>query len=258
MMRIRRHFASFDPGGLLSPSERRAIGRWALAGLGAAVVGYLVAYLVLFPAPLLAGHRQVPRLIGLTQSEAQTQLQEAGLRVQIGGNEPHPSAPQGTVVWQDPPPGVVAPDQAEVTLVVSAGPPKIPVPDVSGFDGPVAERLLAAAGLTVSRAESVQAPTPRGVVMQTRPAAGAILVPGGAVELIVSRGQPTITVPDLMGLGQGDARVRLELEALRLGTVTRRRTPDASPGSVVGQRPAAGTLAAAGTVVDIIVARSPE
>lgn len=257
-MRIRRHFASFDPGGLLSPAERRALGRWALAGLGAAVAGYLVAYLVLFPAPLLAGHHEVPRLIGLTQSEAQTQLENAGLRVQMGGAEPHPSAPQGTVIWQDPPPGVVAPEHTEVTLVVSAGPPKIPVPDVAGFEGSVAERLLAAAGLTVSRAESVQAPTPRGVVMQTRPAAGAILVPGGAVELIVSRGQPTITVPDLLGLGQGDARARLELEGLRLGTVTRRRTPDASPGSVVGQRPAAGTLAAAGTVVDIIVARSPE
>ena len=84
-MRIRRHFASFDPGGLLSPAERRALGRWALAGLGAAVAGYLVAYLVLFPAPLLAGHHEVPRLIGLTQSEAQTQLENAGLRVQMGG-----------------------------------------------------------------------------------------------------------------------------------------------------------------------------
>ena len=45
--------------------------------------------------------------------------------------------------------------------------------------------------------------------------------------------------------------------AHRLGTVERRRTPDATPGTVVAQRPAAGTLAAAGTVVDIVVARSP-
>ena len=44
----------------------------------------------------------------------------------------------------------------------------------------------------------------------------------------------------------------------QLGTVTRRRTADASPGTVVGQRPAAGTLAAPGTVVDIVVARSPQ
>src|SRR2546429_3059160 len=28
---------------------------------------------------------------------------------QDGGSEPHPTAPQGTIVWQDPPPGVSAP-----------------------------------------------------------------------------------------------------------------------------------------------------
>jgi beta-lactam-binding protein with PASTA domain len=50
----------------------------------------------------------------------------------------------------------------------------------------------------------------------------------------------------------------LETEGLQLGTVTRRRTGEAAPGTVVGQRPAAGTLAAPGTVVDIVVARSPQ
>jgi serine/threonine-protein kinase len=152
---------------------------------------------------------------------------------------------------------VLAPEQTAVTLVISRGPPKIPVPDVAGFDGAFASRLITAAGLTVSRSDSVQAPTPRGVVMQTRPSAGSFLAPRAGVSLVVSRGQPTITVPDLLGLSQADARARLENEGLRLGTATRRRTQDASPGTVVAQRPAAGTLAASGTIVDIVVARSP-
>lgn len=94
--------------------------------------------------------------------------------------------------------------------------------------------------------------------MYTRPAAGSVLTPGGAVTVIVSRGAPTIGVPDLLGLTQADARTRLELEGLRLGTVTRQRTADAAPGTVVAQRPGAGTLAASGTIVDIVVARSPQ
>jgi serine/threonine-protein kinase len=122
----------------------------------------------------------------------------------------------------------------------------------------LAARLIEAAGLTVSRVESLQAPSPRGVVMLTRPPAGAILAPGAAVAIVVSRGAPTIGVPNLLGLLQADARTRLELEGLRLGTVTRQRTADAAPGTVVGQQPAAGTLAASGTVVDIVVARSPQ
>jgi len=145
-----------------------------------------------------------------------------------------------------------------VTLVVSNGPPKIPVPDVAGLDGELAQRLVAAAGLTVSQVESVQAAAPRGIAMLTRPPASTVLSPGAPVTVVVSRGAPTISVPGLLGLSQADARTRLEVEGLQLGTVARRRTGDASPGTVVAQRPAAGTLASPGTVVDIVVARSPQ
>jgi len=145
-----------------------------------------------------------------------------------------------------------------VTLVASDGPPKIPVPDVAGLDGSLAQRLVTAAGLTAAKVESVQAAAPRGVAMLTRPPAATVLAPGTPVTVVVSRGAPTIPVPGLLGLAQADARARLELEGLTLGTVTRRRTADAAPGTVVAQRPAAGTLAAAGTVVDIVVARSPQ
>jgi serine/threonine-protein kinase len=93
--------------------------------------------------------------------------------------------------------------------------------------------------------------------MLTRPAATTLLSPGAPVAVVVSRGAPTIPVPGLLGLSPADARTRLELDGLALGMVTRRRASDATPGTVVAQKPAAGTLAAPGTVVDIVVARSP-
>jgi beta-lactam-binding protein with PASTA domain len=253
-MRIRRHLPPLD--GLVSIDRRRAT-RWGLIGLGALLAGYLTAYLAIFPAPILPGHQAVPRVLGLSIVEAQAQVKEARLAVADGGADPHPTAPEGTVIWQDPPPGVIAPEGLKVTLVASAGPPKIPVPDVGGLDASLAQRLVTAAGLTVSQVESVQAAAPQGLAMLTRPPAGTALAPGAGLTLVVSRGAPTISVPDLLGMAAADARTRLELEGLQLGTMTRRRTPDASPGTVVAQRPAAGTLASPGTVVDIVVARSP-
>jgi len=253
-MRIRRHL-SFGEGFTL---DRRRAGIWVLTGLGALLAGYLTAYLLLFPAPILPGHQAVPRVLGLTLPEAQAEVQRAQLQVADGGAEPHPSAPAGVVIWQDPPPAVIAPEGAKVTLVSSAGPPKIPVPDVSGLETGLAQTLVTAAGLVVSQVESVQAAAPPGLVMLTRPPAGTALTPGAGLTVVVSRGAPTIAVPDLLGMASADARTRLEQEGLQLGTVTRRRTADASPGIVVGQRPAAGTLAAPGTVVDIVVARSPQ
>jgi serine/threonine-protein kinase len=152
---------------------------------------------------------------------------------------------------------VNAPAGLRVTLVSSDGPPKIPVPDVTGLAGGLAQRLIVAAGLTATQVESVQAASPPGITMITRPAAGSVLVPGSPVTIVVSRGAPTIPVPELVGMSQGDARTRVETEGLQLGTVTRRRTTGVNPGIVIGQLPGAGTLAAPGTVVDIVVARSP-
>lgn len=255
-MRLRRHVPPLREW-KLPVLEGSRVRRWAAALVGAVLGGYLTAYLVLFPAPLLHGHGVVPRVLGLSLQEASDQLRKAGLQVQDGGSESHPTAPQGTIVWQDPPPGVSAPAGLRVTLVSSDGPPKIAVPDVSGLDADLARRLIAAAGLTAAPVESVQAAAPPGIVMLTRPAATSVLSPGAPVTIVVSRGAPTIPVPDLLGMSQADARTRLELDGLDLGTVTRRRTRDASPGIVVGQKPAAGTLAAPGTVVDIVVARSP-
>lgn len=256
-MRLRRHIPPLHEWHLPAVDVRGAK-RWGIGLGGALLAGYLTAYLVLFPAPILRGHQVVPRLLGLSLQEGSRALQNAGLQIQDGGSEPHPTAPQGTVVWQDPPPGVSAPAGMRVTLVASDGPPKIPVPDVAGLDGALAQRIVAAAGLTVAQVESVQQATPRGVTMLTRPPATTVLGPGAPVIIVVSRGAPTIPVPDLLGMSQPDARTRLELDGLTLGTVTRRRTASGNPGTVVAQKPAAGTLAAAGTVVDIVVARSPQ
>ena len=243
-MRVRRTFAAIE--GFKIDSR---FWKWIGIGAGMALAGYLTAYLIIFPAPLLPGHQEVPRVLGLSIVEAQAEIQKMKLQVADGGAEPHPSAAQGIVIWQDPPPGVIAPEGAKVTVVSSAGPPKIPVPDVANLEATLAQSLVAAAGLTVSHVESVQAAAPTGLAMLTRPPAGTALTPGAGLTLVVSRGAPTIPIPDLLGMASADARTRLEMEGLQLGTVTRRRTAEQSPGTVVAQRPAAGTLAAPGTVV---------
>jgi beta-lactam-binding protein with PASTA domain len=262
-MQFRRHMPPLKDWHLpklrrLPPIKRDEAIRWAFWLGVAALAGYLLAALFVFPAPLFPHHQQVPRVIGLPLADARQAIAGAHLGTIDNGTEPHPSAPVGTVIWQDPPPGVEAPANLRVALVTSSGPQRVPVPDVAGLDGALATRLIAAAGLTVSRVESVSAAVPTGQTMLTRPAAATALVPGSGVGLVVSRGAPTITVPDLLGLSPLDARTRLEAAGLSIGGVTRQRTGDAAPGTVVAQRPAAGTLAAPGTLVDVVVARSPQ
>jgi serine/threonine-protein kinase len=230
--------------------------RFGLEAGGVFLGTLLVGYLVFFPAPIFAANRSVPRVIGLKEADARERLSAERLRVGAVDHEAHPTAAAGTVVWQEPPPGMMAPEQTDVTLTVSDGPRRIPVPDVAGYEAEHARLLIEAAGLRVRSTEATQAPTPKNVVVNTRPPAGAAVAPGGAVTLVVSVGAATIRVPSLKGLSLEEARLALETAGLALGTWFGQTTTEVAPGEVFYQEPSAGTLSAPGTAVTVRVARS--
>ena len=84
------------------PPDFRAIKRWLLYVATALIAGYLTAYILVFPAPILHGREVVPRVLGLSLTEATTAIQKAGLQIHDGGSEPDATAPEGFVIWQDP------------------------------------------------------------------------------------------------------------------------------------------------------------
>jgi len=162
-----------------------------VAGVAAmAGVGYLLAALVLFPAPLLPSERVVPRVLGESYLRAQADLSRGGLTMEIAGREPHYTAPTGTVVWQDPPPGVAVSRGATVSVTLSGGRPRAAVPDVRGLDEDLARRLLWGAGLGVEQVDTVPgSQQPAGVAVGTSPAAGDSVAAGGSVVLHLSKGK---------------------------------------------------------------------
>jgi len=150
--------------------------------------GYLVAALYLFPAPLLPNEREVPRILGLSESAAREDLDRQGLETAVAAREPHPTADVDEVIWQDPVAGVAVPRGTRVSLVLSDGPPRVAVPDVHGFDELMARRLLAAAGLGVDGVDTVLLKdVPPGIAAGTQPAAGESLRVGRGVTLQLAR-----------------------------------------------------------------------
>jgi len=153
-----------------------------------ALAGYLVAALLIFPAPLLPNERRVPRVIGAALDEAQRALQVEGFRAEMADSAPHPTYAAGLVTWQDPSPGVAAPRGSAVALTVSKGMPRRVVPDVRGLDPELAQHLLWAAGLTVGSVDTVPGTLPAGVAAATDPAGGDSVAAGSSVRLHLAKG----------------------------------------------------------------------
>jgi beta-lactam-binding protein with PASTA domain len=184
-MRMRRHT---EPafGALRSAPWGRFARDLGLVAL-TFVVGYAISALWITPGGVTGDEHAIPRVLGQPLEQAKTELANAGFRSRMEGERPSPTTPRGSVLWQDPPPGMVIPPNGIVQLVQSAGPAPITVPDVVGFALPYAEKVVVAAGVRVGRVDTVRGGAPEaGVVVATRPTAGNGRPRGARIDLVVS------------------------------------------------------------------------
>jgi serine/threonine-protein kinase len=234
----------------------RRLMRQSLVLVAAFVAGYLATVFWLFPAPLQPKDRPLPRLLDLGASEARARIEAGGFRFVIQDRQPDPSVPQGAVIWQDPPPGVVAPPNSPVSVILSEGPPDVVIPDVAGFPRALAEKVLRAAGFKVGIDDTIPAASEPGTVVQTRPGPGVGRVAGTSIGLVISSGPAEFQVPSVVGLTLADARTRLQDAGLAVGAVRRRARAGTVEGVVLEQQPPAGARSPRGGRVDLIVSRS--
>lgn len=81
-----------------------------------------------------------------------------------------------------------------------------------------------------------------------------VVVIAAAIWLLLPR---TTTVPDVTGLAAADAQAKIENAGYKAGVVAKQESDKAAAGIVIGQKPAAGTVADKGALVDLTVAAAP-
>ncbi len=138
-------------------------------------------------------------------------------------------------------------------------PRQVAVPPVKGLTQARAEEELAKAGLKRGRITYVEVDTaPEGTVVDQVPGIGEMVEPGSAVDLTISRGKQTATVPNVTQRSVAEATERLEKEGLHVGTVEQIFHESVPVGLVVKQVPGPGLMAELGTPVDLTVSKGPE
>ncbi len=271
MALLRRGSADAEPAAEAPPREGwharvrevlRTPRKTFLAGLGIALVGFGVGYLVstfvIFPSEGTPGDIvTVPRLTGEDREEARRLLERQRLHYREAESLHHPAAPEGEVLAQDPLPRQLARRGDTVEVTVSRGPEERAVPDVVGLTARQAFVVLRQAGFD-PLGQRVDAEADVGEVVATRPEPGRRLELPAQVTVVVSAGPRIVTVPNLLTRSLTEARATLERLGLQLGRVWPDSSADAAPGTVLAQNPLPGATVPRGDSVSVSVAGAIE
>ena len=236
----------------------RAWPRRLLPYIIAATAGFLIAYLIvaffIFPAGLIPEDLKLPNVVGMSIEDAQTALGKAGFKVTIGEERYNADAPKGVVLSQSPPAGSREMEGSKVLLAVSRGQRTSDVPTLIGMSRESAMLAIENAGFTVGEVTQRQTDEPPGEVLESRPRAGERVAVPATIDLVVSAGPSTVSLPNLVGRPYAEARRMIEQLGLRVGSVTIDSLSLQQPDYVSGQDPAAGQTVASGARVSLTIA----
>jgi serine/threonine protein kinase len=232
--------------------EERERSRWWLWLLLALLLIALAigAYLLLAPEK-----KPVPDVVGSRSAVASQKLQNAGFEVNIETVQSD-TVPDDRVTTQDPQPGEEVREGSTVTIIVSSGPGNATVPGVVGRKQDVAENMMREAGFKTDVRKESSDSVDKGRVISTSPGENTQLEKGRTVVLVVSQGPEQVSVPDVVGDDEDDARGTLENAGLR-AEVTEEESEDEDPGTVLRQDPGSGKKVDKGSAVELVVAKAP-
>ena len=173
--------------------------------------------------------------------------------------------PMGTVVEQDPAAGErrrveSGKHRLKLRLTVSRGTETFVLPEFLMQDYRTVEDMLAKMyGLHVEVVNDFNTAIATGLVYGSDPVSGTTVSTGDTVILYVSKGADikTHSVPDFTGMTERAARIKMEENGLRVGSVTYEYS-SSEEGTVIRQSRVAFTTVTEGTVVDFVVSLGPE
>jgi serine/threonine-protein kinase len=199
----------------------------------------------------------VPDVTGASLSEAKTLLQSAGLICEVSSQRYDPNEPSGNVLEQFPSPEARLQPGRRVRVVVSRGPERALVPELTGSSLRRATLALRAAKLERGLTSAVHHDqVALGRVVSQTVSPGTEAFPGDEVGLLVSAGPraQAWVMPDLTGHTVAAAKGRLE----RIGVRRIRVAPADAPetGTIGAQQPPAGARITADDRVELRVSMS--
>ena len=201
--------------------------------------------------------RIVPDFVGLSFQETINAALGAGFLLAVKAREFSGEFDKSIVMTQSVIAGSENMSGNIVELVVSLGIRKVKVPDVQYKPEAEARKLLVDQGLTVGVTYVISETVANGLVISQDPAARTTVGPNTKVELVVSKGSEYFAMPNVIGMGEAEARSVLLGKGLSI-SVNYEYSASGAEGAVLQQSVAANTQVNRGTSVTITVCSAKE
>jgi beta-lactam-binding protein with PASTA domain len=121
------------------------------------------------------GGVKVPNVVGAKRTDAEAELQKAGLTMKVTKEEVNAEQPKDTITSQDPAAGTKLSKGGVVSVVVSKGPELVQVPNVVGMTPDAADTALSAVGLKLGDKTDSYGSVAAGKIQSQNPAAATPL-----------------------------------------------------------------------------------
>lgn len=197
---------------------------------------------------------EVINVVGFNVDAAKSTLEELYLSVDVQYEESS-EVPENIVIRQSIAEGEMVEEHSLVILTVSSGVAGIEIPNVVGSSETEATTTLTALGFKVSKETENSDTVDEGYVISQSPDALEKVSSGSTIVLKISSGpaEKLVTVPDLRGMSESEAKDKLASANLKAGTVTEEYSDSVTKGDVLSQSYSPGTEIGENSTVNFVI-----
>lgn len=201
--------------------------RWLLRALVLAVV-FIASALTAMRFAIHGRQTTIPKLVGLTQTQAERLLADHGLVLDVGDKYFSSEVSPGRVMSQVPAPGAQVRRGWHVLVAESMGPQRVVIPDLVGNSERAAEINIRKRGLELGSMASATIPgAPVDQIVAQSPPANAVNVLEPKISILMSapEDRPSFVMPDLVGQSEDAVIDAIVNAGLRVAGIATQASP---------------------------------
>ncbi|WP_051280096.1 Stk1 family PASTA domain-containing Ser/Thr kinase [Anaerovorax odorimutans] len=200
---------------------------------------------------------EVPKLVGMTISEAEKTLEDKNLECEVEDKVTSSEYEEGRIVSQDPPEGMKIKTGQTIKVNVSKGLEYGTVPDVTNKSLEDAIFSLKAYGFDKGEVTIQDSELDENVVISQSPKGNTEQAPGTTIDLVVSNGKYSnlAEMPNLLGLSLEKAKAEIKKAGLQVGEIGEESSQAYEKDKVMWQQYEAGQELNEGSTVNIKISK---